>query len=135
MSSDTRQIIVMRKDLGMRRGKQIAQAVHASMAFLTRNAKVISPNPWMTDLYLNVPLKDVEVEWLQNSFTKICVYVNSEEGLLEIDRQAKAARITSHVITDNGTTEFGGVPTVTCLALGPDYKAVLDPITGHLPLF
>jgi len=31
----TKQVIVMRKDLNMRKGKMIAQGAHASMAFLT----------------------------------------------------------------------------------------------------
>ena len=34
--SNIKQVIVMRHDLKMRRGKQIAQGAHASMAFLTR---------------------------------------------------------------------------------------------------
>jgi hypothetical protein len=31
-----KQVIVIRKDLKMRRGKECAQAAHASMAFITR---------------------------------------------------------------------------------------------------
>jgi peptidyl-tRNA hydrolase len=33
-----KQVIVMRKDLKMRRGKEIAQGAHASMAFLAKKA-------------------------------------------------------------------------------------------------
>ena len=36
MNSDTKQVIVIRKDLKMRRGKEIAQGCHAAMAFITR---------------------------------------------------------------------------------------------------
>ena len=36
--SDVKQVIVMRKDLKMRRGKEIAQGAHASMAFLAKKA-------------------------------------------------------------------------------------------------
>jgi PTH2 family peptidyl-tRNA hydrolase len=35
-TTNIKQVIVMRHDLKMRRGKQIAQGAHASMAFLTR---------------------------------------------------------------------------------------------------
>ena len=36
--SDAKQVIVMRRDLKMRRGKEIAQSAHASMAFLAKKA-------------------------------------------------------------------------------------------------
>lgn len=36
----TKQVIVMRTDLNMRKGKMIAQGSHASIAFLTRKGKV-----------------------------------------------------------------------------------------------
>jgi len=35
----TKQVIVIRKDLKMRRGKEIAQGAHASIAFLTARFK------------------------------------------------------------------------------------------------
>jgi PTH2 family peptidyl-tRNA hydrolase len=40
-----------------------------------------------------------------------------------------------HLITDRGLTEFGGVPTRTCLAVGPDYDDLIDPVTGGLELY
>jgi peptidyl-tRNA hydrolase, PTH2 family len=66
--------------------------------------------------------------------TKICVRVDSESELLEIARKAEDAGLTVHVITDAGHTEFGGVPTKTCLAIGPDEDEKIDAITGHLKL-
>jgi PTH2 family peptidyl-tRNA hydrolase len=39
------------------------------------------------------------------------------------------------VINDSGKTEFGGVPTKTCLALGPDLAERIDALTGHLELY
>jgi hypothetical protein len=33
-----------------------------------------------------------------------------------------------------GRTEFGGVPTKSCLAMGPDEYERIDAITGHLKL-
>lgn len=118
----TKQILVIRKDLNMRKGKMIAQGSHASIAFLTRR------------LQNKENLTEVQKEWLNNSFTKICVSVDSEQELLEIAEKAKMANVECHVITDNGTTEFNGVPTKTCLALGPDKAEILDKISGHLKL-
>jgi peptidyl-tRNA hydrolase, PTH2 family len=118
----TKQVIVIRKDLNMRKGKMVAQGSHASMSFLTRR------------LENNKPITEVQKEWLNNSFTKICVSVDSEQELLEIAEKAKNTNVECHVITDNGTTEFNGVPTKTCLALGPDKAEILDKISGHLKL-
>lgn len=126
----TKQVIVMRKDLNMRKGKMCAQAAHASMSFITHR---IAPCCSRNDA-VKFRLTDVEQEWLDNSFTKITVSVNSEEELFNVVQTARNARVECHLVQDNGTTEFGGVKTYTCLALGPDYADKIDAITGHLPL-
>jgi PTH2 family peptidyl-tRNA hydrolase len=36
---DVKQVLVIRKDLKMRRGKEIAQGAHASMAWLTNRLR------------------------------------------------------------------------------------------------
>lgn len=41
--SEVKQVIVIRRDLGMRRGKEIAQGAHASMAWLRRRLKRTAP--------------------------------------------------------------------------------------------
>lgn len=107
----------------MRKGKMVAQGCHASMAvFFNR----------MQDN--KIKMTEPMEQWSQNSFTKICVYVNSEQELLEIFQKAQNLKIPSALITDAGKTEFNGVPTVTCCAIGPDYEDVVDNITGNLPL-
>lgn len=114
-----KQVIIIRKDLKMRRGKEIAQGSHASMAFL-----------------LNGGFKSDDLtEWLQTGQTKICLQIHSEEELLELDRKAKEVGLNSYVITDAGRTEFGGVPTKTCMAIGPNKSEDIDKITGHLKLY
>lgn len=127
--SDTKQVIVMRKDLGMRKGKMIAQGCHASIAFLTKRL-----NPDIYPTPTTVHLKDVEADWMNDSFAKVCVGVNSLEELKEINQKAKQAGLECHMITDSGRTEFHGVPTPTCLAIGPDKVEKIDKITGHLKL-
>lgn len=129
---DTKQVIVIRKDLKMRRGKEIAQACHAAMAFLTREAK-INMGSFYGEMH-NI-ITSTESDWLHNSFTKVCVCVDSEEELLEIEKKAGLEEVQCYVVTDSGKTEFNGVPTRTCLALGPDKSWVIDQITGHLRLY
>lgn len=128
-----KQVIVMRHDLGMRRGKQIAQGSHASMAFLTRRMIHEGVHP-ITARNHKITVSKVEEEWFMSSFAKVCVRVNSEEELMEIYDKAKEAGLEVHLITDSGKTEFHGEPTNTCLAIGPDYSDKIDPITGELKL-
>lgn len=126
---NTKQVIVVRKDLKMRRGKEIAQASHASMAFLTRQMIGGKPKHYVVDL------SEPERTWIDSSFAKVCVQVDSEQELLDIEAKAKEAGLECHVITDSGLTEFHGVPTRTCLAIGPDLSEKIDLVTGHLKLY
>lgn len=68
------------------------------------------------------------------SFKKVCVSVDSEGELLALAHEAYASHIPCKIITDSGDTEFNGVPTITCMALGPDWSEVIDEITGELKL-
>jgi len=127
-----KQVIVMRKDLNMRKGKMVAQGSHASMAFITRRFIDIADDYGTATHAL--ALSAIEKRWLEESFVKICVSVDSEDELLAIQNAATEAGIVCHLITDNGLTEFDGVPTNTCLALGPDLSTRIDPLTSHLKL-
>jgi PTH2 family peptidyl-tRNA hydrolase len=119
---EPKQVIVMRKDLGMRKGKMIAQGAHAAMSVVIAE--------YDKGYTFSGPL----LEWLDGKFIKICVSVNSENELRQIYEKAKAAGVFCSLIEDAGLTEFNGVPTLTCAAIGPDYPENIDPITGHLPL-
>lgn len=72
--------------------------------------------------------------WLEGSFTKVCVRVDSEEELLCVVKAAQEAGLLVQLCVDAGRTEFHGVPTPTCCAVGPDFSERIDPITGHLKL-
>lgn len=113
----------------MRRGKEIAQGAHAALATLTKYMTKNRRGWW--GFY---PSKAME-EWLNGSFRKITVTVNSKEELMRIYKLAVVKGIPCSLITDNGTTEFHGKKTVTCCAIGPDYDDRIDEITGHLTLY
>ena len=123
-----KQIIVLRRKFQGRRvrtGKMIAQAAHASMAaILERNTE--GPSTLKEDPRIT--------QWLSSAFTKIAVYVDTEEELLAVYRDAKNAGLITALIQDSGRTEFKGVKTFTAVAVGPDSHENLYPITGHLPL-
>ncbi len=121
-----KQVIVIRSDLGMRRGKEIAQGSHASSAFMTSQAKKNKGS---------IKLSELDMEWLNGGQTKITVKVNSEEELTALHEKAKKMGLKSHMITDAGRTEFNGVPTLTALAIGPNYADDIDKVTGNLKLY
>ena len=121
--SAPKQVIVMRRDLGMRRGKEIAQGAHASMIWLA--SRIRQPGSTFTE---------AERRWLDGAFTKVCVRVDSEDELLAVVRRAREAGVLVQLCVDAGRTEFHGVPTPTCCAVGPDWPERVDPITGHLKL-
>ena len=68
----------MRRDLGMRRGKEIAQGAHASMIWLA--LRIRQPGYTFTE---------AERRWLDGAFTKVCVRVDSEEELLAVVQKAQ----------------------------------------------
>jgi peptidyl-tRNA hydrolase, PTH2 family len=72
--------------------------------------------------------------WLGGRFTKICVSVDSEAALDAIVERARAASVPCALVVDSGATEFHGVPTKTCCAVGPAWAEDVDAITGELPL-
>lgn len=139
MSTNVKQVIVMRTDLNMRKGKMCAQAAHAALgAVLGCGSITYAPEGLGGGGYpeaYEIPLKRPELrEWLMGTFTKICVGVGSHDELCRLFDQARDAGLISCLITDNGLTEFGGVQTVTCIAIGPGEASAIDQITGHLKL-
>jgi len=126
MSYATKQVIVIRRDLKMRRGKEIAQGSHASMAFMSHLLRAMQ-EAMMNGHILEIP--QAVKDWISGSFAKVVLQVDDEQGLLDIYKAAQEAGLTSHLITDSGFTEFH-VPTNTAVAIGPDYSDKIDALTG-----
>lgn len=112
-----KQVIVMRTDLNMRKGKMVAQGAHASMAAVIRN----------------IDHKYVQ-EWLATDFTKVCLQISSEAELDQLWEHANCRSMITSRITDNGKTEFNGVKTKTCIAIGPAPEEMFVGLTDHLKL-
>jgi len=144
---NAKQVIVMRKDLNMRKGKMIAQGAHAAMAALLKEMSVddrINHDPSRVWVLHASTIRDPLYFWLDGPFTKITVGVNSEDELFDIYQQALAVegsfsntirmKMPCAIIQDAGKTEFHGKPTYTCAAIGPWWVDEIDAITGKLPL-
>jgi PTH2 family peptidyl-tRNA hydrolase len=125
-----KQIIVVRKDLNMRKGKIAAQVAHASMKVFFDRMTFISDDKAVIS-NITEPMK----KWANfGPFTKIVVGCDSEEELLAIQQKAIDNGVPNALIVDAGNTEFHGVPTRTCVAIGPDEEDKINLITGELKL-
>ena len=126
---DVKQVIVIRRDLNMRRGKEIAQGAHASSAWL---AEIVASQLAGGAV---PPIDEAAAVWITTSHRKITLQIRGDEELVALHEKACALGIRSHLITDSGRTEFDGVPTRTALALGPALSSQIDQVTGDLSIY
>lgn len=128
--ANIKQVILIRKDLKMRRGKEIAQGSHASMEFIVSQIRQCGDSK-----NFQIKLNDTELTWITGGVAKVCLRVNSEQELLHYHQQAINAGLKSYLIRDSGKTEFQGNPTYTACAIGPDLAERIDEISGELTLY
>ncbi|MGB5300188.1 MAG: aminoacyl-tRNA hydrolase [Thiogranum sp.] len=126
-----KQVILIRKDLKMRRGKEIAQGSHASMEFLASQIR----QRLNENANISIDLNADETAWLSKGMAKVCLQVNSEQDLLDYHESALRHGLKSFLITDSGRTEFAGTPTLTACAIGPAGASRIDAVTGELTLY
>jgi peptidyl-tRNA hydrolase, PTH2 family len=110
-----KQVILVRADLKLPKGKMSAQAAHAAVEAVIRSDK-----------------DDVK-KWRNSGMAKIVLKVADKGELYKYNQQAKDAGLITAMITDAGRTvvEPG---TVTCCAIGPDDEEKIDEITGKLKI-
>jgi len=142
-SYKSKQMIVMRRDLRMRKGKIAAQAAHAcveaTLMALAREdrldqVRVTESGNWVYLEEGDAPETALS-RWFDAGVAKVCVYVDGEEALLDLARQGRELGFAVALVRDAGYTEFHGEPTYTCLAFEPLAPADIDPLTGELPLY
>lgn len=127
-----KQVLIVRKDLNMRKGKIAAQCAHASLGAVFEGS--FEETFWPNFRVKSIPYDNELEEWFTQRFTKICLYVESEDELLQLKQQADEAQLRNFLVTDSGLTEFKNVPTKTVLAIGPARSEYIDKITGDLKL-
>lgn len=110
-----KQMILVRMDLKMPKGKMVAQCCHAAV-----------------DAVLNSD-KDMIDEWLSEGSKKAVLKVADQRELVKHIKQAKEAGLVTSLIRDAGKTFFKK-PTITCGAIGPDEDEKINKIVGHLKL-
>jgi PTH2 family peptidyl-tRNA hydrolase len=113
-----KQVIVVRADLQMGKGKLAAQVGHAAVS-AAENAR-------------RTHLKWVE-EWLEEGQCKVVAKVASLELLLSLRERASQRRLPHSLIKDRGLTQLPP-NTVTCLGIGPAPSDAVDRLTSELAL-
>ena len=110
-----KQVILVRDDLKLPRGKLAAQSSHASV-----------------DATLKSDKKIVEL-WRKEGGKKIILKVLNEKELLEYKQMAEDNGLKTALIIDAGYTvlEPG---TITCLGIGPDVEEKIDKVSGKLKM-
>ena len=110
-----KQIIVMRNDLKISRGKTAAQAAHASVEALERAGKKAA------------------AAWKEEGQKKVVLKAANLEELMKIKRECDKAKIACALVSDAGHTELEP-GTITALGIGPDLEEKIDKVTGHLKM-
>ena len=113
-----KQVIAVRTDLKMGKGKLAVQVAHAAVS-AAEVARSTKPE-WFK-------------RWMSSGQKKIVVKVKSLNELFELKQQAEELGIPTFLISDAGYTQLEP-GTITCLGLGPAPSSVIDKVTGHLPL-
>ena len=110
-----KQVILVRDDLKMSKGKLAVQVSHASVDALMKSDKKI-----------------VE-EWRKEGMKKVVLKVENLEELKKFETLAKKECLKTALIKDAGLTEFSKAE-ITCLGIGPEEGDKIDKVTGRLKM-
>ena len=113
-----KQVIVIRVDLKIGKGKQAGQCAHASVSAYEKVRKSYS---------------EIARQWFEENQKKIILKVQSEAELLDYFEQGKRAGIPCELIRDAGHTQLEP-GTITCFGAGPWDEEELDKVFGKLKL-
>jgi peptidyl-tRNA hydrolase len=111
-----KQVIVVRKDLELSKGKLAVQVAHASLGAYER---------------ANLTRKQYVEDWKLEGQKKVVLSVDTLSELKELHKKAMALKLPTCLIQDAGLTEIEP-GTVTALGIGPAPEAEIDKITGSL---
>ena len=113
-----KQVIILRIDLGMSKGKIAAQAGHAAVSSAEK-ARKSHPEFWRA--------------WIEEGQRKVALRAQDEKKLFDLEKKAVELRLPYAMIIDKGLTELPA-GTMTCLGIGPGPSKQVDKITGNLKL-
>jgi len=126
--NDPKQVILIRRDLKLKRAAMVAMAAKISCEFLVDN------NVSERGDTLKVNLTPQESDWMQGKSMRIILGVSSEEALKNILFKAEMAGLSSYSMTNSPKNKNDFDEEILCAAIGPDDPERIDEITGNLKL-
>lgn len=110
-----KQVIVVRSDVSMGKGKLAVQVAHASL-----------------EAYKKADAKS-RIFWEGEGCKKVVVKVSGVDALLEVHKNVRIAGLPCSLIKDAGKTQIAS-GTITAVGIGPSQEEVIDKITKDLKL-
>lgn len=110
---ELKQVIVVRRDLNLSKGKLAAQVAHAAVSAADKSK-------WKR-------------EWLGEFQKKSVLRCENVGELIDIFNDAKESGLPTELIRDAGRTHIAP-GTVTCVGIGPAPEDEIDRVTGELKL-
>ena len=120
-----KQVIVVRKDLKLRKSKLASLAAHAAMQFILDNNESDRPDE------LQVKLSQQEVQWIKGTFDKDVLGIDSRDALSDMVLKAELNGVNVYSVFDKSKKPDEG-PQLVCAAFGPDEEDQLAQIIGSL---
>ena len=118
MEEELKQVIVIRTDITMGKGKVVAQGAHASLMSYLETAKKD---------------KSAADAWINSGEKKIVLKIDGEEPLKRLHEAFKYKNIPCALVSDAGLTELPP-GTITALGVGPWKGKDIDQLTGAFKL-
>ena len=112
---ELKQVILVREDLKLPKGKMSAQVAHGSVESVLKSSKEILDR------------------WMNEGQKKVVLKVKDEKELVVYFQKAKEKGLTASLIRDAGRT-FLARGTKTVVAIGPDFEEKIDEITENLSM-
>jgi PTH2 family peptidyl-tRNA hydrolase len=113
-----KQVMVVRRDLGMGTGKIAAQVAHAAVMGVEKTKE--HKREWFD-------------AWFEGGQAKVVLKVQSMEKLMEVRKRAENLKLPVVQVQDSGLTQ---IPpgTSTCIGIGPAPADLIDKVTNDLKL-
>lgn len=139
MRDDIQQAIIVRKDLGMSKGKLASQCAHAGEVFMRDIVADMVLDDFMEETETpreSEPFSEAEDAWIHGKClpSRVLLWAEDEEHLKTLEQAAEKLGIYHRTLEDQGRTAFHGVPTVTTLIVGPALKTEIQVVTQNLKL-
>jgi PTH2 family peptidyl-tRNA hydrolase len=110
-----KQVIVVRRDLNLDKGKLAVQVAHASLDSYKKSQPA------------------VREAWEAEGSKKVVTQADSLKELLDLQKKARLLGLPFSLIKDAGRTRLRP-GTITCLGIGPDSEERIDRVTGRLKM-